>query len=93
MALASAATAPPPGPVLLVDHGCRLCGLGQFYGFLVAGLGVVAHHALSSFGPVLVSASCACPVLLMGVESVSVIVLLTGIHRGVESRTAARIGA
>lgn len=93
MALASTATAPPPGPVLLIDNGCRLRGLGQLCGFLVVGLRVVTHHTLCRFGPVLVSASCACPVLMMGVESVSVIVLLTGIHGGVKSRTAACIGA
>ena len=93
MALAPAAAAPPPSPVLLIDHRRWLRRLGQLYGFLVVGLGLVTNHTLCSRGPVLVSASCACPVLLMGVESVSVIVLLTGVHRGVESRAAARVGA
>lgn len=93
MALASAATAPPSSPVLFIYHGCWLWRLGQLYGFLVVGLGAVTNHTLCGCGPVLVSANCACPVLRMGVESVSVIVLLTGIHRRVERRTTARVGA
>lgn len=93
MALASAAAAPPASPVLFVYHGRWLRGVGQLYGFLVAGLGVVTDHALCSGGPVLVSANGACPVRRVGVESVSVIVLLTGIHRRVAGGTTARVGA
>lgn len=93
MARASTATAPPPSPVLLIDHKRGLRGLRQLDGFLVVGLGEVTHHTLCSSGQVLVSASCTCPVLLVGVESVSVIILLTGVHGRVESRTAAGVGA
>lgn len=93
MALAPTAAAPPPSPVLDIDHRCWICRLAQLYGFLVVGLGAVTHHTLCSSGPVLVSASCTYPVLLMSVESVSVIVFLTGVHRGVQSGTTACIGA
>ena len=93
MALAPTTTALPPSPVLLIDNGCRLRGLGQLCGVLIVGLRVVTHHALCRFGRVLVSASRAYPVLMVGVESVPVIVLLTGIDGGVKSRTAACIGA
>lgn len=90
--LASTAAAPPPSPVLLID-GRRFAEVSLLCGIQVIGLWMVTHHTFWSSWPVLISASCTCPVRLVGVESVSVIVLLTGIDRWVKSGTAACIGA
>lgn len=43
---------------------------------------MITHHTLECFGPVLISAGSAGPVLCVSVESVTVIVFLTGVCGG-----------
>lgn len=43
---------------------------------------MITHHTLECFGPILISAGSAGPVLCVSVESVTVIVLLTGVCGG-----------